>query len=200
MKVEVMKMKRVKNYMEAYKSYAKSEKEKLEAMKKDPMYSQEYIADQEKKMNKALEAKRQEYLKEMNNVMDDKIAVIKKPDTANTEYQTAVSNIFSKVQLIGKGLTPKLLKEILEPAIEKQDTSTIEAVRSFITGIQEFPGGEPRKRELLEAAPRFIDQAEVLSNAKAEIGRVFSNSNFGTTNMNSGVSIHYLEQSGVFEL
>jgi len=193
-------MQKVKNYMNAYKSYVKSETEKLQAMKDSDMYSQEYIANQEKILNQALAAKRQEYLKGINEVIDSKVKGIKKPDTSAAEYQAAVSNILTKVQLLDKRLTPKLLTEILAPAIEKQDNSTIEAVRSYVQGIQDFPGGDPVKRTLLECVPRVYNQAELLENARIEINKAFNNSNFGTANMKSSVAIHYLEQSGVFEL
>lgn len=192
-------MQKVKNYMNAYKSYAKSEREKFEVLKKDPMYSQEYIAEQEKKLNQALEAKRQEYLKGMNEVIVGKLAAIKKPDIRSVEYQTVVSNIFTKVQLIGKGLTSKILAEILEPAIEKQDNSTLEAVRSYIASLSEFPGGDIVKRELVQSIPRVINNADLLENARTEINRVFTDRDFGN-GLKSEISMQMLEQSGAFEL
>jgi NAD+--asparagine ADP-ribosyltransferase len=85
-------MQKVKNYMNAYKSYAKTEREKFQAMKESNVYSQEYILDQEKKLNQALDNKRQEYLKEMNSIIDSKIAAVHKLDTSSIEYQTVVSN------------------------------------------------------------------------------------------------------------
>ncbi len=192
-------MQRAKNYMNAYKSYAESERAKLQALKNSNIYSQEYLLDAEKKMNQKLESKRQEYIKGINEVIDGKIADITKPDTSSVEYQTVVSNIFTKIQLIGRGLTPKLLNEIVAPAIEKQDNSTIESVRSFIYGIADFPGGDPAKRTLLESLPRVVNQSELLENARAEINRTFSSS-YGAGDISSGIAIHYLEQSGVFKL
>lgn len=128
------------------------------------------------------------------------VAAIDKPDTSTAEYQAAVTNIFTKVQLLGRSLTPKLLKEILAPAVEKQDNSTIEAVRNFIFSISDFPGGELRKKELLESAPKVINQADLLDYAKEEVNRVFNDNNFLSDNMKSSITMNYLEQSGVFEL
>lgn len=193
-------MVKVKNYMNAYASYAKSEREKLQALKDSNMYSQEYLLDAEKKMNQGLESKRHEYLKEINAIIDGKLAGVKKPDTSSVEYQTAVSNIFTKVQLLGRGLTAKLLNEILAPAIEKQDNSTLESVRSFIEGIADFPGGDIAKRDLLESIPRVVNRSELLENARAEINGAFTNRNFGMDGMSSSIAVFYLEQSGVFEL
>jgi len=192
-------MQRVKNYMKAYKSYARSEKEKLEAMKKDNMYSQDFIADQEGKSNQALVAKHKEYLKDINIVIDGKLTAIKKPDTSTAEYQAAVSNIFTKVQLLGINLNAKLLKEIIGPAVDKQDNSTIEAVRSYITGLTNFPGGEPRKMEVLQSAPRIINQVDILESAKAEINNVFNDRDF-VNGTKSAIAMELLEQSGTFEL
>jgi NAD+--asparagine ADP-ribosyltransferase len=48
--------------------------------------------DQEKKLNQSLDNKRQEYLKEMNSIIDSKIAAVHKLDTSSIEYQTVVSN------------------------------------------------------------------------------------------------------------
>jgi len=192
-------MQRVKNYMKAYKSYAKSEKSKLEEMKKDNMYSQDYIADQEKRSNQALDIKRQEYLKEMNGIIDGKLASIKRPDMSSAEYQAAVSNILTKVQLLGSSLNAKLLKEIIAPAVEKQDNSTIAAVRSYITDLPNFPGGEPRKREVLEGAPRVINQADILEDARLEINRVFNDHDF-VSGTKGAIAMEILEQTGTFDL
>ncbi len=193
-------MQKVKNYMIAYKGYVKSEQEKLQAMKDSNVYSQDYIVDQEKKMRQALEAKKQEYLKEINERIDSKLSSIKKPDTSTAEYQVAVSNIFTKVQLIGGRLTTKLLSEILAPAVEKQDIGTVEAVRSFVEGLADFPGGDPAKRQLLECVPRFSDATGLLENARSEITRAINDPGFGSGSMNADVTMYYLDQSGVFDL
>lgn len=193
-------MQKVKNYMDAYKRYAKAERAKFEELKKSNMYSMDYIAEQEKKLNQALDNKRQEYLKGINEVIDGKLAALPKQDTSSSEYQAAISNIFTKVQLLGNTINGKLLKEILAPAVEKMDNSTIQAVRSYIEGLQNFPGGDHVKRQVLESAPRIIDQAEVLENARADISNTFNDRDFGNGNLKSEISMQVLEQSGIFEL
>lgn len=80
-------MQKVKNYMDAYKRYAKAERAKFEELKKSNMYSMDYIAEQEKKLNQALDNKRQEYLKGINEVIDGKLAALPKQDTSSSEYQ-----------------------------------------------------------------------------------------------------------------
>lgn len=78
-------MQKVKNYMTAYKEYMRSERAKLEEMKKSNMYSQDYIADQEKKTAQTIAAKRDEYLKGINDVINGKITGLKKPDTSSAD-------------------------------------------------------------------------------------------------------------------
>lgn len=193
-------MKRAKNYMIAYKEYAKTERAKIEELRKSNMYSEQYIAEQSKIVENDIKAKHQEYLKGINEIIDEKAVAIKRPDTNAAEYQAAVTNIFTKVQLLGVALTPKLLKEILAPAVERQDNSTIEAVRNFIVGLANFPGGVIVKNELLESAPRVVNQADLLDYAKEEVTKVFNDNGFLNDNMKSSITMNYLEQSGVFEL
>lgn len=193
-------MKRVKQFMEAYKKYAKEERAKIKALEKTNMYSVQYIAEQAKKIEDGIQAKHQEYLKSINEVIDGKLSAVEKYDASSTEYQAEVTNIFTKVQMLNRALTPELVKEILAPAVEKQDNSIIEAVRNYLCGISDIPGGEPRKRELLASVPFVINQADILDHAKEEINRVFLDSNFLDENMKNSITMSFLEQSRVFEL
>ena len=155
------------------------------------------LQEQEKIFKQNVEAKRPEYLKKINEILDSKLSGVEKPDTTAAEYQAAVSNIFTKVQLLGRTLTPELLGEILQPAIAKQDNSTIEAVRSCIDAMANIPGGQSAKTQLLCSVPRVVNQVDALQNAKKDINNSFNE--FGD-NLNSSVVMTYLEQTGVFEL
>jgi len=191
-------MQRVKNYLVAYKKYAKEQADNLETMKKSNTYSDEYLSDKKKAVEYDLDIKRAEYLKGINEVIDGKLKSIVKPNRETAEYQAIVSNALTKVQMMGPSINKKILNEILEPIIEKQDVSAIAAVKSYIEGLPNFPGGSMVKNELLASVPRVVDQSEIIENARNMINNNVADL-FGS-DLKSTISIELMDSSGVFEL
>lgn len=191
---------KVKNYLNDLASYVKSEKDTIVQLEKDERYNPEYITKMKKESHERIQAKQEKYRAEIDEYIDNKVKAVPNVNVLNQEYQSVVTNVLTKLQMMGERITKDSLQEMVDPIIKREDKSTLEAIRAHIDDLQFDP---VIKRQYLELVPVAESKRHQLLYAKQMIDKLMIGGTFehaGNSNLSGVIGMTYLEQSGIFEL
>ena len=193
-------MQQVKNYLKTLESYIKSEKDIMAALEKQTdVYTRDYIDQMKKQSHERIQVKQREVRKLINERVDQKVQMKKEQGIVNglnsPEYQSQVSNILMKVQMAGKGISKRMLNEMLQPVIDKEDFVTIDAIRGYVSALD-----APDRDSILSSIPRITDKVAILEDTRTIINKAIDSNDYEVGGLKASLNDSYLEQSGVFEI